>query len=211
MTGRHCRRIGLTGGIGAGKSTASAHLRALGAYIIDADEIARRTLEPDGACYGSVLAVFGEGILGADGKIDRKALSAIVFSDRKKLESLNSIVHPHVMSEMFAKADAAQDRADGLIFFEVPLLFESGIDRRMDRNILITSCEETRVNRITNRDGCTREEALARIRAQMPEKAKIKRADYVLTNNGAKQDLERRVERLYADLTDTHHAQNGKA
>jgi len=198
---RRCRRIGLTGGIGAGKSTAAARLAARGALVLDADEIARRALEPGGACYRAVTDAFGADILGQDGKIDRTALAAIVFSDAASREKLNGIVHPYVISEMFAKADAAQGRADGLIFFEVPLLFESGMDRQMDKNILIASSEEMRVARIAARDGCTREAAFLRIRAQMPDEEKIKRADYVLQNDGSREELEGKVDRLYAALT----------
>ena len=198
---RRCRRIGLTGGIGAGKSTAAARLAARGALVLDADEIARRALSPDGACYRAVTDAFGAEIHDQDGEIDRKALAAIVFSDGASREKLNGIVHPYVISEMLAKADAVFSRTDGLVFFEVPLLFESGMDRKMDKNILIVSDEETRVARIAARDGCTREAALLRIRAQMTDEEKIKRADYVLQNDGTKEELEGKVDRLYAALT----------
>lgn len=200
MTWLRCRRIGLTGGIGAGKSSAAARLRALGALVIDADEIARRALAPDGACYDAVLDAFGDEIRSQNGEIDRKALAKIVFSDEEKRAILNGIVHPHVIGEMLARADAAEGRPDGLIFFEVPLLFESGVDRQMDKNVLVVSGEETRVRRIMERDGCAREAALLRIRAQMTDEEKIKRADYIVENDGTKEELEGEVDRLYADL-----------
>ncbi len=190
--------IGLTGGIGSGKSTAARRFAELGAYVYSADEIAREALEPGAACYPTVIRFFGNSILAKDGKIDRKALSKIVFSDEKQRTRLNEIVHPYVIGELFsrAKRDIA-NRDTAVVLFDVPLLFESGLDQRMDRTILVVCDEPERVRRILERDKISPEQALARVHAQMPEEQKRLRADYILDNNGSEKDLLRQVDALY--------------
>lgn len=190
--------VGLTGGIGSGKSTAARRFAELGAYVYSADEIAREALDPGAACYPAVVRFFGHSILKKDGNIDRKALSQIVFSDEKQRARLNEIVHPYVIGELLARAkrDLA-NRDTAVVLFDVPLLFESGLDQRMDRTILVVCDEPERVRRILERDKISPEQALARIRAQMPEEQKRLRADYILDNNGSTKDLLRQVDALY--------------
>ena len=123
MSGQKRNYIGLTGGIGAGKSTVAARFALLGAAVIDADAISRRALEPDGCCYAGVVQLFGPGVLGPDGRIDRGRVASLVFSDAALRERLNALVHPAVQREMLARADEAGERR--LVVFDVPLLLRA--------------------------------------------------------------------------------------
>ncbi len=195
---RNYRIIGLTGGIGSGKSTVARRFAELGASVYSADAIARQALEPGETCYPRVVESFGETILSQNGRIDRKALANIVFSDEQKRTMLNEIIHPYVIDQLFSRAKTDLSRnGSAIAIFDIPLLFESGLDAQMDRTITV-SCEESeRVRRIVKRDQVTPDHALARIHAQMPEEDKRLRADYVLDNNGSIDDLIQRVDALY--------------
>lgn len=190
--------IGLTGGIGAGKSTVSARFAALGAVVLDADAVSRQALEPEGCCYDAVLSLFGREIALADGRIDRRRVAGIVFSDAAMLQRLNAIVHPAVGRELLRQASAVP--AHVLALFDVPLLFESGWHRMVHKTIVVAAEDAVRVARICARDGCTAEEALARIRNQMPQQQKCRMADYILVNDGTVENLYRSVDALYKTL-----------
>ncbi len=196
-TGGSFIKIGLTGGIGSGKSTAARRFAALGARVYHADELSRRALDPGAACYDRVVSAFGKEILNPDGTIDRKTLAKLVFADENKLAMLNGIIHPYVIGELFSMAGRDLDASGGVAVFEVPLLFESGMDERMDANVVVSSEQETRVRRVMERDGLTREHVLSRMRAQMPEEEKRLRADYILENDGSEENLLRQVDALY--------------
>jgi dephospho-CoA kinase len=200
QTLRHYRRIGLTGGIGSGKSTAAKRFAALGAHVYLADELARQALEPGAACYARVVETFGQNILNPDGTINRKGLAQIVFASDEMRETLNGIVHPYVIETLFALADQDCANEPGAIaIFEVPLLFESGWTG--------DGCEYRRILRGTDACGShraarrrSREHALARIRAQMPEGEKRRRADYILENSSSEGALFEQVDALYRSL-----------
>lgn len=195
------RKIGLTGGIGSGKTTAARRFAELGALVYHADEISRRSIEPGAACYGRVVDAFGEGILKTDGAIDRKRLAQIVFSDETKRETLNAIIHPYVIEQLFSLAERdLADQPGAIAVFEVPLLFESGLHERMDANVLVVCDAKSRIRRVAERDGISREQVLSRMRAQMPEEEKRLLADYLLDNNGSKEALLRQVDLLYETL-----------
>ena len=194
-------KIGLTGGIGSGKTLAARRFAELGAHVFHADEVSRRALDPGAACYGRVVNAFGSSILRSDGSIDRKALAEIVFSDEQKRAILNGIIHPYVIGELFAQAESEYDPLHpSIAIFEVPLLFESGMDQLLDGNILVCSGEESRIRRVMERDGVSREHVLSRMRAQMPEEEKRLRADYILENDGTQEDMNRQVDALYQTL-----------
>lgn len=193
------QKIGLTGGIGSGKSTAARRFAVLGARVYHADEISRRALDPGAVCYDRVVSAFGQQIVRSDGTIDRKKLGLIVFADEEKRIMLNEIIHPYVIETLFAKAkqDFA-DELDGVAVFEVPLLFESGMSAQMDRNIVVSSTEENRIRRVMERDDLTREQVLSRMHAQMPENEKRLLADDILENNGTEEELLSQVDALFA-------------
>jgi dephospho-CoA kinase len=194
-------KIGLTGGIGSGKTTAAKRFSSLGARVYHADEVSRRALDPNGACYDRVVEAFGGEIVRSDGTIDRKRLGEIVFADEEKRKLLNSIIHPYVIETLFtqAKQDFENDSYP-IAVFEVPLLFESGMHAQMDYNIVVTCTEENRIRRVMERDALSREQVLSRMRAQMPEEEKLLLADFVLDNNGTEHDLTAQVDSLFSRL-----------
>lgn len=207
MTRVQYKRIGLTGGIGSGKTTAAEFFAALGVPVISADKISRNALTKGGACYDRVIETFGMGILHDDGTIDRKALANIIFSDETKRHALNEIVHPYVLETMFKEANTLRkDHTSTIMLFDIPLLYESGMDKDMDANILVVCDEETRIHRIMERDGTTREAAKARIQSQMPEDEKRAMADYILDNNFSQSHLKKQVTALYKKLTESAYA-----
>ncbi len=205
MSARGYRRIGLTGGIGSGKTTVAKRLGERGALVLDADALSRSALERDGACYEAVAEAFGGGILRADGTIDRAALAHIVFADPAKRERLNGIVHPYVIATLLGTADRALAQRPGAIaVFDVPLLFESGMHRDMDHTVLVVASEAARVGRVAARDGAAVEAVQKRIRSQMPEEEKRLLANEILDNNATLEELLVQADRLYERLTEFH-------
>lgn len=192
---------GLTGGIASGKSTVSNRFRQLGVYVVDADEISRHGLDVGTECYEKVVATFGKDILLQDGQVDRRKLGAIVFSNEAEREKLNAIVHPYVRKRMDELSQAVWDsNPQGLILWDVPLLFENGLHRLVQKTVVVTAPEELRIQRMALRNGFTREEALSRIRSQMPEEEKVKLADYVIDNSGDLMSLYEQVDSIYGKL-----------
>ncbi len=191
--------FGLTGSIGAGKSTVSERFRQLGALVLDADAISRSALERGGCCYEAAIELFGSDILKADGTIDRKRVAAIVFSDDALRQQLNRLIHPAVQAEMLRLASAERDACRPVIF-DVPLLFESGWEQMMHGTIVVAAEDRVRMQRVCKRDCCTEAQAMARVRAQMPQSKKVRRADFVIDNSGDLETLYRQVDTLYARL-----------
>ena len=199
--------VGLTGGIACGKSLVARYFQALGAHLIDADELAHRLLEPGQPGYQAVLAAFGTSILDqAEGAgpapINRRRLGTIVFSDAAERRRLEAILHPLIFAEadrLRGALDAAHPHA--LIVFVAPLLFESGADRRVDRTIAVIADEATQISRLMARDGLNREEAMQRIRAQWSAAEKAKRADETIDGARPPDVVRQQVAELYKKLT----------
>jgi dephospho-CoA kinase len=195
-------RVGLTGGLAAGKSTVAGYFRELGAFHVDADRIAHELLAPGGGAEREVVARFGAGIVGGDGAIDRKALAAIVFSDARALADLNAIVHPKVRAEIGRRL--ADHEAGGspapVALVDAALLVESGIHRDLDALIVVACDEETQVARAVARGGLTEGEARSRIAAQAPLRQKLAAADYVVDNGASLENTERDVRRVWDAL-----------
>jgi dephospho-CoA kinase len=164
------RRVGLTGGLAAGKSTVASFFRELGAFHVDADLIAHALLAPGGAAVREVVARFGESIVGADGAVDRKALAAVVFADPRALADLNAIVHPKVRAEIARRIadEESNAAASPVALVDAALLVESGIHRDLDALIVVACTEATQVARAVARGGLTEAEARARVAAQAP-------------------------------------------
>jgi len=208
MLPRVARIVGLTGGIASGKSTVARMLTGLGATVIDADAIVHELQAPGSPLLGEIVEAFGPQILTADGALDRSALGALVFSDVEARERLGSIVHPKVGAEMLRRIAAARTSGAALIVLDIPLLFEgrargtgSAAQMALDATILATVPEAAQVERQMERDGCDREEALRRIRAQLPLEEKQRLADYVIDNSGSRAETARQVREVYAALT----------
>ncbi len=197
-------RVGLTGGIGAGKSEVSRRFAALGAVVIDADTAAREVVEPGTPGLDRIAAAFGPEVLRPDGSLDRARLAAIVFADGAARARLNAIVHPLVHERMRA-AEAAAVRAgsDGLVVVhDVPLLAEGGEQRAagFDLVIVVDAPPDVQAERLAGQRAMTQEQALARMAAQASREARLAVADIVIDNSGTLADLDRRVAEVWADL-----------
>ncbi len=202
--------VGLTGGIATGKSTVSEMLRQRGAVIIDADVLAREVVEPGEPALRAIVAEFGAGVLQPDGRLDRKKLGAIVFGDAAKRKRLEGITHPAIR-ERFARhlAELMAAGFAGLVFFDAPVMIESGNYKTMDRMVVVATDEPIQVARLMARDGIDRDEAMRKIRSQMPLAEKVKLADHVIRNNGDRRETEAEVERVYRALLDDLAARAG--
>ena len=192
--------IGLTGGIASGKSTASAYLRELGAVIVDADAISRASTRRGGAAFEAVCVAFGD-ILGADGEIDRRKLGGIVFADEDARRKLNSIVHPAVMAESRAQIENARASGVKVCILDVPLLFETGMEKLCDETWLIYVPREEQIRRMAERDGLDAVAAAARIDSQMPLEEKLKRADVAIDSSGTIEQTWEKLHRLWEERT----------
>lgn len=176
--------IGLTGSIATGKSTVASMFIDIGIPVIDADRIAREVVEPGEEAYKKVVETFGEEILLEDRSLNRPKLGRIVFSDEEKRNQLNSIVHPAIRKRMLEKRDAYLKNGEGCVVLDIPLLFESKLEHFVDKIIVVYVDEDVQLKRLLERNQLTKEEALQRIRSQMPVKDKIELADAVIDNNG---------------------------
>jgi dephospho-CoA kinase len=189
-------RIGLTGGIGSGKSTASALLAARGAVVIDADRIAREVVEPGTPGLAAVVEAFGPGVVSSDGSLDRPALAAVVFADPEARKQLDAIIHPLVRARSAELAAAAPD--DAVVVHDVPLLVETGQAGSYDLVLVVEAAPEIRVDRLVRR-GLTEEDARARIAVQATDDQRRAVADAVVVNDGTPEDLAGQVDRFWAE------------
>lgn len=197
-------RVGLTGGLGSGKSTVAAMLRDLGAHVVQADEVGRQLMQPGQAVFDQIVAHFGSDILAADGTLDRAKLSKIAFADGR-VEELNTIVHPATIAAQAAwMAEIAAKEPNAVCVVESALLFESrhGDPRdRFDRIVLVYAPEELRIQRFLARQpGSTVEDARRRIAAQLSDFEKMQRSHFMIRNDGTLEDLRRQVVQLWAEL-----------
>jgi dephospho-CoA kinase len=190
--------VGLTGGIGAGKSEVSRLLVACGAVLIDADRIAREVVEPGTPGLAAVVEAFGEEVLAADGSLDRPRLGSIVFADPDRLAVLNSIVHPLVGARSRELEQAAAE--DAVVVHDVPLLAENGLAGLYDVVIVVDASPETQLDRLVRLRGMTEQDARARMAAQATREQRLQIADVVIDNDVPLGELERRVEEVWADL-----------
>jgi dephospho-CoA kinase len=188
--------IGLTGGIGAGKSTVSARLAEHGAVIVDADAIVRELQQPGTVVFTEMVERFGPGIVGEDGELDRARVADLVFSDETALADLGAIVHPRVHEEIERRIDQ-QRGTDAVVVLDVPLLVESGRDD-LAGTIVVDLDPEVAVARLVQHRGFTAEDARARIAKQVERSARLAVADFVIDNHGEPHELEEEIERAWA-------------
>ncbi len=192
------RVIGLTGGIASGKSTVAQILQNLGVTVVDADELAHLVLRPGEEAMEEVRASFPEAFDRAGG-LDRTELARIVFEDGERREILNAIVHPRVRALMRRAVAEAARRGEKAVVLDVPLLIEGGLYRQVDEVWLVAVDGETQIARLMERNGLGRDEALLRIRAQMPLERKREFADVVIENEASLEDLRQKVRRLWSE------------
>ncbi|WP_026124378.1 MULTISPECIES: dephospho-CoA kinase [Nocardiopsis] len=191
-------RVGLTGGIGSGKSEVARRLGEAGALVVDADAIAREVVEPGTPGLAEVVAEFGEGVLDADGRLDRPRLGEIVFSDTARLTRLNAIVHPRVAERTRELMERAPEGA--VVVDDVPLLVENGLQELYDVVVVVDAPEELRVERLVGDRGMPEEQARARIRAQAEREERLAVADIVVDNSGTREELDARVAQVWKEL-----------
>jgi dephospho-CoA kinase len=190
--------VGLTGGIGSGKSTVSRLLQARGAVVIDADRVAREVVAPGTAGLAAVAAEFGPAVLSADGSLDRSALAAVVFGDPERRSRLNAIVHPLVAQRSGELQRRAQ--ASAVVVHDVPLLVENGLADRYDVVVAVDVPVQLQLERLTALRGMSQADALARISAQASREERLAAADVVLDNSGDLPAIERQVDGLWSRL-----------
>ncbi len=192
--------IGLTGGLGTGKSTVAEILRQKGYVVIDADEMARLAVAPGSQTLTKVLDHFGVDLVGADGKLDRKKLGSIVFADTRRLLELEALVHPAVKKLTLENRTKAEDSGHQVAFYDVPLLFEKNMEKDFTAIVVVTATRENQIDRATARDALGREEVLRRLANQLPVEEKVKRGGFVIENNGSRAELQKKVEQVLGEL-----------
>lgn len=192
--------LGLTGGIATGKSAASKYFHAQGIPVVDTDKIAHMLMEPGQASYQGILKAFGPIILKPDLTIDRKKLGKIVFNDPKKLNILNQLTHPLIRTEAFRQMKKIQEENYPLCIVDVPLLFEGGWEKYVDKTLVITTTPELELARLMQRDNLSKVSAQKRIESQLPLKEKVKMADYTIENTSTIDKLEKQLNGLLENL-----------
>jgi dephospho-CoA kinase len=204
-------RVGLTGGIGSGKSEVSRRLAAHGAVIIDADVAAREVVVPGSRGLAQIAAVFGDAVIGPDGALNRERLGEIVFGDPGKRARLNAIIHPLVREWMGAAERTAVEAAEQppVIVHDVPLLAESRGQGGFDVVIVVDVPPEVQVERLVSRRGMAQDQARARMAAQASREQRLEIADLVIDNSGSLADLDRRIDEVWADLQARATANSG--
>lgn len=193
-------KVGLTGGIGSGKSTAASRLQELGATIIDADQVAREIVEPGQPALVELAEAFG-GILNDDGSLNRGELARQAFASSEATEKLNSITHPRIRErtqELFA--DAEESGAD-VVVYDMPLLIENGEYKQMDHVLVVDAPDDVRVERLVNQRGLDEGDARRRIAAQIDRETRLQAADTVLDNGGGREELIAQVDRFWETIT----------
>lgn len=193
--------IGLTGNIACGKSTVAQMLTEKGALIIDADQLAREVVRPGQPAWAAIVKWLGEDVLLKDSSLDRQKIASLVFNDKEALQKLNALTHPHVISLFHTRSrECAKGDPRKIIVWDVPLLFEAGMESMVDCVVVVASREETQISRLRERDGFSREEALQRIRSQLELQKKIQGADFVLDNDCTIEFLQQQVDLLWENL-----------
>ena len=193
--------VGLTGGIATGKSTVAEMLRQRGSVVIDADVLAREVVEPGQPALGRITEEFGRAVLQPDGRLDRKRLGTMVFADAARRQRLEQITHPAIRERFRHRLQELTEQGFcGLAIFDAAVMIESGNYKNMDRLIVVATDEDTQIARLMAREGIDHDEALRKVRSQMPVAEKAKLADYVIENAGDRAATEAQVQRVHAAL-----------
>ena len=191
-------KVGLTGGIGSGKSTVSAIFKKLGAYIFDADSVAKYILENNETAQNEIIAEFGTDVLGPNEKIKKSKLARIAFQDENHQFRLNTIIHPYIFNVIYKKYDEKSlDKKYDIFAIDAALIYESSLDTHLDYVVVITSHLKLRIKRVMTRGELTREEFLKRRELQWPDEDKVHMADFVIHNNSTAKVLEEETKKVY--------------
>jgi len=194
------RVVGLTGGIGSGKSTVARFMAEMGAVIVDADRVGHEAFKAGTELWQQVTAAFGKGILAQDGDIDREKLGKAVFDSPEALEKLNRIMHPAMRDIIKAQVEEYRRQGAGVVVVEAPLLVEAGWTSLADEVWVTTATEAAVLRRLRERTGMTEQESLARIRSQLPSQERLKHADVIIDTDCDLQELKARVKELWQKM-----------
>jgi dephospho-CoA kinase len=199
--------VGLTGGIGSGKSAVSRQLAELGCRLVDADVLAREVVAPGEPAWRAIVEEFGRDVIAADGQLDRKRLGALVFADPARRKVLEAITHPAIVARRQAILDAwAAEGFDGVVVLDIPLLVEVGAVAHVDRVVLVYTEREVQLERVMGRDGFDRAEAERRVASQMPLAEKVRYAHFVVDNSGTPEETAAQVRAIHVALVAEHRA-----
>lgn len=193
--------IGLTGGIGTGKSSVTAILRDLGAAFIDADQVGWEAYRKDSTGFGAIILAFGDGVVADDGEIDRKALGQIVFSDSNRMSELTGIVWPLIGESVKEQLNRNREQGAAVTVVEAAVLFEAQWESMFDEVWVVTTPREAVESRLTERDGISATEIEARISSQMMEEERVQRGDAIINNDGDLKNLRSMVENMWCERT----------
>ena len=194
-------KVGLTGGLGSGKSTASKFFNSLGAFILDADNAAKKLIESSKKVKNELIKEFGTDIMDANSNVDKKKLARIAFQDEDHQQRLNYVVHPHIHNAIDKSFNEILDQNNHQLFIvDAALIYESGYDAHLDYVIVVTAQLKHRMERALNRNTLTREEILKRIEFQWPEEDKTSLADFVIHNDGTEAELNNQIVELFKKL-----------
>jgi dephospho-CoA kinase len=194
------RVIGLTGGIGSGKSTVSKFLSEQGAVIIDADKIGHEIYRPDTDTWRQLAKTFGSGILAADNTVDRKKLGAIVFGNQQELQRLNTIIHPQITAEIRKRIDEYRRQGVKVIVLDAPVLLEANAKNLVDEVWVVVADEDNVIKRAAARTGLTEQQIRDRVRSQLSNAERTKNAQLVINNDGTPEDLRGKIQELWEQI-----------
>ena len=194
-------KVGLTGGLGSGKSTASKFFNSLGAFILDADNAAKKLIESSKEVKNELIKEFGTDIMDANSNVDKKKLARVAFQDEDHQQRLNYVVHPHIHNAIDKSFNEILDQNNHELFIvDAALIYESGYDAHLDYVIVVTAQLKHRMERALNRNTLTRDEILKRIEFQWPEEDKTSLADFVIHNDGTEAELNDQIVELFKKL-----------
>tara|TARA_Y100000739_G_scaffold215734_1_gene210622 strand:+ start:44 stop:637 length:594 start_codon:yes stop_codon:yes gene_type:complete len=194
-------KVGLTGGLGSGKSTASKFFNSLGAFILDADNAAKKLIESSKKVKNELIKEFGTDIMDANSNVDKKKLARVAFQDEDHQQRLNYVVHPHIHNAIDKSFNEILDQNNHELFIvDAALIYESGYDAHLDYVIVVTAQLKHRMERALNRNTLTRDEILKRIEFQWPEEDKTSLADFVIHNDGTEAELNDQIVELFKKL-----------
>ena len=195
-------KVGLTGGIGSGKSTASRYFESLGAFVLDADDEAKNLIMSNETVQHELISEFGTDIIDGTGRVNKKKLARIAFQDEDHQQRLNSVVHPYIFNLIDKEFNRVlNDKKHGVFIVDAALIYETGFDAHLDYVIVVTAHLKNRMERALGRETLSREEILKRVGFQWPEEEKVNMADFVVHNDGTEAELQKNIESLIKKLT----------
>tara|TARA_Y100000815_G_scaffold103335_1_gene92257 strand:+ start:2917 stop:3510 length:594 start_codon:yes stop_codon:yes gene_type:complete len=195
-------KVGLTGGIGSGKSTASRYFESLGAFVLDADEEVKILITSNETVQYELISEFGTDIIDGTGRVNKKKLARIAFQDEDHQQRLNSVVHPYIFNLIDKEFNRVfNDKKHGVFIVDAALIYETGFDAHLDYVIVVTAHLKNRMERALGRETLSREEILKRVGFQWPEEEKVNMADFVVHNDGTEVELQKKIESLIKKLT----------